>query len=226
MAKEVKKENEAVVNAVSKTEQFLEENKKIIWGILGAIVVIAGISYLCYKFVYVPKKAEALAQMSEAEANFRAGNYELALNGDGNVLGFEEIISDYGSKAGKAVYLYAAICKLEIADTTGNANDEALKYLSKYSTDDQIMAGRAEALKGDAYCNKGEYAKAASCFIKAADISDDVFSATYLLKAGQAYEADGNDAKALAAYKEIKDNYPQSMEAYDIDKYITRLEVK
>lgn len=221
MAKEVKKENEAVVTAVNKVELFLEENKKTIWGIIAAIAVIAGASYLYYKFAYLPGKAEAQAQMYKAEATFRDGNYELALNGDGNVLGFKDIIGEYGTKAGKSVYLYAAICELQ----TGNA-DEALSYLAKYSTRDEILAARAESLKGDAYCNKGDYKKAVACFEKAAGISDNVFKATYLLKAGQAYEALGENAKALDAYRTIKDQCGKSIEAYDIDKYITRLEVK
>lgn len=221
MAKEVKTENEAVVNAVSSIEQFFDTNKKLIWGIILAIVVIAGGSYLYYKFAYLPKKAEAQQQMYKAEAAFRDGNYELALNGDGNILGFKDIISDYGNKAGKAVYLYAAICEMQ------NSNfDEVLSYLAKYSTKDQILAGRAKALKGDVYCAKEDYAKAASCFEDAAKTSDDSFSAAYLLKAGQAYEALGKNDKALELYKEIKDKYLKSIEAYDIDKYITRLEVK
>lgn len=222
MAKQVLNENEAAVaNAVTKTEQFLLDNKKTIWGVLAAVVVVAGISYCGYKFMYMPKKAEALQQMSKAEANFQAGNYDLALNGDGNVLGFEEVIAEYGSKAGKSVYLYAATCAMKMGDA-----DKALSYIGKYSSKDQIMAGRAEALKGDAYANKGDYAKAAAAFMKAAKVSDDVFSAGYLLKAGEAYEAMGQDDKAMANYKLIKDQYSNSIEAMDIDKYITRLEVK
>lgn len=222
MAKQVLNENEAAVaNAVTKTEQFLLDNKKTIWGVLAAVVVVAGISYCGYRFMYMPKKAEALQQMSKAEANFQAGNYELALNGDGNVLGFEEVIAEYGSKAGKSVYLYAATCAMKMGDA-----DKALSYIGKYSSKDQIMAGRAEALKGDAYANKGDYAKAAAAFMKAAKVSDDVFSAGYLLKAGEAYEAMGQDDKAMANYKLIKDQYSNSIEAMDIDKYITRLEVK
>lgn len=222
MAKQVLNENEAAVaNAVSKTEQFLLDNKKTIWGVLAAVVVVAGISYCGYRFMYMPKKAEALQQMSKAEANFQAGNYELALNGDGNVLGFEEVIAEYGSKAGKSVYLYAATCAMKMGDA-----DKALSFIGKYSSKDQIMAGRAEALKGDAYANKGDYAKAAAAFMKAAKVSDDVFSAGYLLKAGEAYEAMGQDDKAMANYKLIKDQYSNSIEAMDIDKYITRLEVK
>ena len=60
--------------------------------------------------------------------------------------------------------------------------------------------------------------------MKAAKVSDNMFSATYLLKAGITYEELGQRDKALAAYKEIKDKYPQSMEGYDIDKYISRIE--
>ena len=62
--------------------------------------------------------------------------------------------------------------------------------------------------------------------MKAAKVSDDMFSAAYLLKAGVTWEELGDDAKALACYNDIKDNYPQSMEAYDIDKYISRIEAK
>lgn len=221
MAKEVKNENEAVVTAVSKTERFLTENKKFIWGVIGAIVVLACAGYASYKFVYLPEKAEALAQMYKAEQNFREENYELALKGDDNVLGFEDIIDQYGSKAGRAVYLYAAVCEMKAGEP-----ELALSYLSKYSSSDNIMEGRAEALRGDAYCAKEEYAKAAASYEKAAKVSDNVFSAAYLLKAGQVYETLEKNDKALAAYNEIKENYPQSMEAYEIDKYITRLEVK
>lgn len=221
MAKEVKNENEVVVSAVTRAEQFLNDNKKTIWGIIAAAVVIAGASYLYYKFAYQPKKAEALEQMYKAEASFRAGNYDIALNGDGNDLGFKDIISEYGSKAGKAVYFYAAVCELE----EGNA-DGALDYLSKYSTKDRIMASRAESLKGDAYCDKEDYTKAAACFIKAAGLADNTFSAAYLLKAGQAYETLGENEKALEAYNTIKDKYSASLEAFEIDKYIARLEVK
>ena len=44
-----------------------------------------------------------------------------------------------------------------------------------------------------------------------------------LLNAGRNYEADGNLSKALSLYQKIKDKYPQSAEARDIDKYIGRV---
>lgn len=222
MAKEVMTENEAAVaNAVSKTEQFLQKNAKLIWGVLAAAVVVVALAYCGYRFIYMPQKAEALQQMSKAEANFQAGNYELALKGDGNDLGFEEVIAQYGSKAGKSVYLYAAICEMNL----GNA-ESALQYAGKYNGKDNTLAARCEALKGDAYVNLSNYAKAADSFKKAAKTSNNVFSAQYLVKAGLAYEAMGQNEDAAACYKQIKDQYPNSIEAVDVDKYITRLEVK
>ena len=47
-----------------------------------------------------------------------------------------------------------------------------------------------------------------------------------LVKAGVTAEKLGQDAKALEFYKKIKDQYPSSMEGYDVEKYIGRFESK
>ncbi len=222
MAKETQNENvEVVAEAVSKTEIFFRKNRNILITILAAVVVAAAAYFCWYKFAFQPKQAEALEQMSYAEANFRNMEYELALNGDGNVLGFAQVIDEYGCKAGQAVYLYAGVCQLQL----GNY-EEAISYLKKYKGKDQILAGRALACTGDAYVGLSDYAKALACFEKAAAKSDNMFSAAYLLKAGAVCEELGDNAKALSFYKEIKEKYPQSMEGYEIDKYISRIENK
>lgn len=211
---------EALQQTVStKTDEFFKKNKKLLWGIVIAVVVIA-LAILGYqKFIYQPKCAEAMQQTYPAEMNFQAGEYELALNGDGNVLGFAEIIKEYGSKAGKAVYLYAGVCEYQL----GNF-DAALDYLNKYDGKEPILAARAEACKGDAYVGLEKYQEAIKCFENAAAKADNIFAAGYLFKAGIAYEELGNKAEALRCYKAIEDKYPQSIEAYDIDKYISRVE--
>ena len=212
-------QQERIEEGVSKVEKFFDENKKIIWSCFGAILVV-GLLVLCYqKFYLQPKSAEAQEQMFPAEANFQAGEYELALNGDGNSLGFAQIIDDYGSKAGEAVYLYAGVCELQL----GNY-ENALGYLKKYNGSDAILAARALACQGDAYVGLEKYKEALSCFEKAAARSDNMFSAAYLLKAGVVCEELGDSQKALSLYKQIKDKYPQSREGYDIDKYISRIE--
>ena len=222
MAKEIKNENaEAVVEAVSKTEKFFNENGKLLAGICAGVVVACAAVFCWVKFVHQPQVAEAQGQMAYAEQVFRSGDYQTALNGDGNTLGFVQIIEEYGKKAGESVYFYAGVCELQ------NGNwEQAIKYLESYKGDDAILAARAKACVGDAYVGLENYSKALSCFEAAAAAADNMFAAGYLLKAGAVAEKLGDDTKALSFYKNIKEAYPQSMEGYDVDKYIGRIEAK
>ena len=222
MAKITKPQEETrqqnVAEAVSKTELFFKENGKIIYGCVIAALVIA-LAIIAYnRFILQPKKAEAVKQLAQAERWFEAGEYELALAGDDNDLGLEDLISQYGGKAGEAVYLYAGIAKLH----TG-AYEEAISYLKKYKGEDPIMLGRAQACIGDAYVELKDYPTAISWFEKAAKTTDNAYAAAYLLKAGIAAEANGDNAKALACYTTIKDQWGTAPESMEIDKYITRI---
>lgn len=214
-----KLQQEKLEETVSSVEKFFNENKKIIWGCLGGIVVLGLLVLAFQKFYVQPKSAEAQEQMLPAEIAFRAGSFDVALNGDGNSLGFQQIIDEYGAKAGKSVYMYAGICELNL----GNF-ESAISYLKKYNGKDEILAAKALACQGDAYVGLEQYQQALSCFEKAAAEIDNIFAANYLLKAGIVCEEMGDSAKALAFYKKIKDQYPQSNEGYDVDKYISRIE--
>ncbi|MCQ2143588.1 MAG: tetratricopeptide repeat protein, partial [Bacteroidales bacterium] len=199
-----------------------KENKKTITYAAAAVVVVALAIFLYVKFGYAPKVAEALETAYPAEAQFQAGNFETALNGDGSsVIGFADIIDEYGTKAGKAVYFYAGVCEYQL----GNFED-AITYLKKYNGKDAILAGRALACTGDAYVSLEDYETALGYYVKAAKKSNNSFSAAYLLKAGEVCEALGRNDEALSYYKEIKNEYAGSYEAYEIDKYISRMEVK
>ena len=222
MAKEIKNENaEAVVEAVSKTEKFFQENGKTLSIICAAFLVVCVAVFCWFKFAYQPKVAEAQGQMAYAEQNFRNADYEVALNGDGNSLGFVQIIDEYGKKAGKAVYFYAGVCELQLGEW-----EQAIKYLKAYNGKDTILSARAAACIGDAYVGLEDYKTALGYFEKAAAAADNVYTAGYLLKAGIVAEELGDNAKALEYYNVILDQYPQSMEAYDVDKYIGRIENK
>ncbi len=210
---------EQVETSVSKFEQFYEKYNKVIWGVIIAIVVVWLAVLAYHKYIYQPKCAEAQEQAYPAEASFRDGEYELALNGDGNVLGFTEIIDSYGTKAGKAVYMYAGVSALRL----GNFED-AVKYLKKYNGKEPILAARALACLGDAYVGLEDYKAAIAAYKKAVAKADNVYAAGYLVKEGLALEKIGDKAAALKCYKTVKADYPQSMEAYDIDRYIAAVE--
>ncbi len=221
LKKEEAQRQENISEKVSAANRFMDENKKLIYGAVIAVLVV-GLGILAYnQWVAKPQRAEAMEQMFPAENSFAAGEFEIALNGDGNNLGFKDIISEYGSHAGRAATFYAGVCELRL----GNY-EEAISYLKKYKGKDDILMARATACLGDAYVGLEDYGTAVGCFEKAAAEADNIFAATYLLKAGIAYEALGKADKALACYKTIKDQYPQSVEGYDIDKYISRIEAE
>ena len=226
MAKENLNDKEALrqenlEETVSKTDQFYNEHKKTIWTVICALVVIALAVFAYVKLIYQPKCAEASQQAFPAEQSFEAGEFELALNGDGNVLGLADVIKEYGSKAGAAVFMEAGECALQLGQF-----EEALNYFKKYKGKEPVLAARAIACQGDAYAGLEQYQDAVAAYTKAAAKADNVFAAGYLLKAGIMYEELGNKDKALDCYKTIKDKYPQSVEGYDIDKYITRAEAE
>ncbi len=173
MAKEIKNENaEAVVEAMSKTEQFFTKNAKTLSYICLAAVVLCAAVFCWYKFVNQPKVEEAQGQMALAEQNFRAANYVVALNGDGNVLGFVQILAEYGKTAGKSVNFYAGVCELQL----GNY-EAAIKYLEAYNGKDEILKARATACIGDAYAGLEDYSKALGYFEKAAAVVDNMYAA-------------------------------------------------
>ena len=142
---------------------------------------------------------------------------------DGNLMfndiDLMEIIDKYGAKAGQAVYMYGGVAKLQ----TGQY-EEAIALLKKYKGEDPILAGRAQACIGDALVELENYSEAISWFEKAAKTTDNAFAASYLLKAGIAAEAAGDNAKALSFYKTIKEKWMSAPEAMEIDKYISRIQ--
>lgn len=220
MSKNIKHHDteETVGEALNQTEHFIERNKKIIIYSLVAIVAITSIGFAYQHLYRKPRINEALSQTFVAEQYFRTDSFSLALNGDGNALGFKQIIDEYGSNAGEAVYMYAGICELHL----GNFN-EAITLLKKYKGDDPILQARSICNIGDAYASLKQNKEAVDYYIKAAKYADNPFAATYLLKAGLMYEELGDKESAIKAYEEIKVKYPQTVEGYEIDKYISRI---
>ncbi|MCI2081640.1 MAG: tetratricopeptide repeat protein [Bacteroidales bacterium] len=221
--KKTTKANEAnneenVGTAVSKTELFFQKYDKLLtWILVGIIVVIFGI-YAVNKWVRKPKREEATSQTFVAERYFRQDEFGKALNGDGNNLGFLDIIKHYGAMGGEDVYFYTGICEYN----QGNY-EEAIMYLKKYKSKEPVTAARALCNIGDSYVNLNDNENALKYYKKAIEKADNPFTAKYMLKAGIICEELGENDEALKYYNDIKIKYPQTYEAYEIDKYISRI---
>jgi tetratricopeptide (TPR) repeat protein len=170
--------------------------------------------------MYLSKKNdEAQSQMFQAQKYLEMDSLNLALNGDGNYLGFADIANEYKfTKAGNLARYSAGICNLHL----GNYK-EAIKYLDKYSKKDKVIGSIAIGATGDAYVELGDTEKGIAKYLEAADYADNQFNTPlYLMKAAELYEMSGKYAEALKLYQRIKDNYPSSTEGVTIDKYIAR----
>jgi len=214
---------EGVESALTKAEQFIETyQKQIIWVFGGIILVVA--LYILFQRYYVEKRTlEAAVQMFPAEQYFEAGEWERALDGDGNNLGFDNIIKDYKfTKSANLAKYYAGICYLRLGEY-----DEAIRYLSKFKSKDLMLSSIALGGIGDAYSQLDEPAKAINFYKKAAEHKkNDFTSPLYLLRAGILLENEGRLKEAGELFERIKSDYPTSAEGRNIDKYIARIKAQ
>lgn len=209
-----------VEELVSKSELFIETySKKIISGIIALIVVVGAI--FAYRQLYsLPRQQKASAALFKGEQYFARDSFQLALNGNGaDYDGFEAIIKEYGStNAGNLAKAYAGICYAKLGE-----NEKALNYLKSFSASDNMISPAVTIALGDCYVNMDNTKEGIKCFEKAAkDANNVVLAPIALKKAGIAYESLKQYKEAVKVYTTIKEQYFNSMEAADIDKYITR----
>ncbi|MFA9391912.1 MAG: tol-pal system YbgF family protein [Prolixibacteraceae bacterium] len=209
-----------VEEALTKTEQFLENHLNVVLYVIGGLIVVV-LGFLGYqKYVISPKNIEAQEQMFTAQDYFSIDSFDLALNGDGVTLGFLDIIDDFGAtKAGNLAEYYAGISYLHLGEY-----ESAISCLKKFDTDDLLLEPLAKAAIGDAYVELGKYDKAIAEYKSALDANENDFTTpTVLVKLGAVYEQKGEKAKALEAYEQISKKYPKSTEVANVEKSIARL---
>lgn len=225
MAKNTKEDNpqslKNVEQTLSKTEQFLEQNYMALLIGLGVIVLLVGLFWLGR--VYLTKKNdEAQSQMYQAEKYLEMDSLKLALNGDGNYLGFIDIANDYKlTNSGNLAKYSAGICYLHLGQY-----EEAIEYLESYKKKDKLIGSLALGATGDAYIELGDFEKGISKYMEAADFADNSFNTPlFLMKTGEIHELNGNYKEALKVYERIKAEYPESTEGNTIEKYIARVKL-
>lgn len=222
MAKSKKEDNpqgiKNVEETLTRTEQFLEENYKPLLTGLAILVVLVGLFWLG-KMYLSKRNDEGESQMYQAQKYLEQDSVNLALNGDGNYLGFIDIAKDYKfTNAGNLALYGAGICYLHL----GNF-EEAIDFLEKYSKKDKVIGSIAIGATGDAYVELGNTEKGIEKYLEAAKFANNSFNTPlFLMKAAELYEINGKYANALKLYEKIKDEYPSSTEGSSIEKYISR----
>jgi tetratricopeptide (TPR) repeat protein len=218
---EIENSGDAVI---AKAKDFWAKYSKLILIAGTTLIVLVGGFFIYKNFFQKPKEEKAADAMFKAEDYYRMDSVRLALNGDGQYLGFLKIMDKFsGTDAANLASFYAGSCYLKLDD---NAN--AIKYLKKFSTDAKQIQQRAYKLLGDAYADQGNAAEALDYYKKAAHHfeKDNTNSAEALFLA--AYLADRvlkNQKEAIDLFKELKEKFPKTAQGIEADTYLAQLGV-
>ncbi len=225
-----------VVTEVAETNEVVEKakdfwsrfSKPIIY--VGSALILAVGGWLAYKnFVKIPNESKAADMIYPAEQlfskmvqnGFSKDSINLVLNGGNGITGVLKVASNYGgTAAGNRAHYIAGACYLNNKDF-----NNAVKQLKEFSTPATQVQSAAYSLLGDAYSELKKNDDALSYYKKAADVNpkDEFMTPEALFKAGLFAETIGKTQDAIAFYQRIKDEYPKSSHAAEMDKYLARL---
>ncbi len=209
---------------IAKAKDFSEKNNKLVMIVSAVIIVLVGGYYIYQNYFKSPKETKATEAIFKAEEYFRMDSVNLALNGDGQYMGFLKIIDKFsGTDAGDLANYYAGSCYIKLGE-----NEKALKYLKKFSSTSKPVQARAYKLIADASADLGKNADALDYYKKAAHHfeKDETNSAEYLFMG--AYFADRvmkDQKEAIALYKELKEKFPKTLQGQQADNYLAQLGV-
>jgi tetratricopeptide (TPR) repeat protein len=215
--------------SASITEAWVSKYQNFILTGIG-LIALTVLSYLGYQsYVFEPKKAEAVNELSQAQYYFElavnAQNSDSlflrALNGGEGKYGFLDLIDNYsGTPAAKLATYSAGMAYLNLGDYVN-----AIDYLDQFDTDDVMLKALAKGAIGDAFAQIGQPEEAYDYYVLAHQASDNSFSAPkYLYKAGILGASLGKNNAALRYFKKIQSDYPEAPEANWVAVQIGRLE--
>ena len=216
----------ALEETANKSEKWIEQNSKpLLIALVAAVVLIFG--YMAYtQFVKIPSEKNAANALVFAKKEFTKANaskdaeaFKVALNGTDENEGLIAIADDHGSSnAGNLAKYYAGISYLNLKEY-----DNAIDYLKDVSTNDAILNSVIKGSLGDAYLAKNDTDEALDYFAEAANTSTNkAIAPLYMLKAGKLALAIKDYSKAEELLTSIKEDYPTSSQAKDIDTYLNQ----
>lgn len=214
---------EGLDSGANKIESWIIQRQKYLLIGIGLIVVIV-LGYLAYlHFIMDPAEKNAADELAYPKAYFEEAIamaepadslYKLALNGDGAKSGLLDIIDQYGrTKAGNLAKYYAGISYLKMADTK-----KAIEYLDEFSSDDLMLGAVAKGAIGDAFIDLNKLEDAMKYYEEAYQLNPNTLTTPIFMdKAAKTALALKDFSKAEELYVKIKENYPASQVAQDID---------
>lgn len=220
-----KKEEEILVDVIeakAAAQNFFERNQLAVVGVGALIVLLIG-GYLGYNMLYQqPREDVAMSQMFKAEYQFQRDSFALALESPGSGYdGFLDIIDNYsGTEAANLAKYYAGISYLNL-----NRFEDAITFLESYDASGNVTTITKYGALGDAASELGDLAKAIDYYKKATSgPSNKALTPYYLHKLGLLAYRQGDTATAEKAFARINEEFPDTPESADADKYLAMIQ--
>ena len=213
---------DAIITWYARAWGYFDENRKVVYGAVAGLVVL--IALIVGWVVYQNQKSqEAEELLAGIVAAYEASSYQEALDGTADQLGLLEITEEYGSTdAGNLAHFYAADALYQLGEY-----DRALEHFQEFDKPDGFLGASAIAGAAAVYENREEHERAADLYMEAAQFFENPLSSPqYLMNAGRAYEAAGDYGEAQRAYELIREDYPDSNIASQVEVYIARAAAK
>lgn len=220
-------------DTANKAEEWVADNQKYIFGVVGAIA-LGVLLYMAYgKFIQEPNEAEASNEAYKAQTYFtqavdatgtaKDSLFNLALNGGEGKLGLLDIIEDYsGTKAANLANYTAGMAYLNMNDY-----QNAVTYLDKFSANDEILAANAKGGVADAFVQLNQLEDALTYYEKALALTTNEYTTPKFLYKASVVALDlGKNDVAAKYLTRIKDEFPSALEAGKVDALLGKAQAK
>ncbi len=206
---------DSINNRLTDLGRNIETNKKAMGIAMGAILVVAALTFAWLYLYRIPTNNKAMEAYNKVELSSM-------MNDSLSASQYKKVADEYGSTAaGKLAALSAA----QTLYGSGKY-EEAAKYLKKFSSNDKVLDANAQILLGDCYVNLKKYDDALAAFKNAVKKGDGnpQIAPRALLKQAVVYDEQKKFGDALKCYETIKKDYPEFTlgNGISIDAYIER----
>lgn len=221
------------VDVIQKARGFWVNYNKPVTYIGSAIIIVLG-GWFVYKYMFkLPTEDKANDAVFVTQryfsdfSNAPADSIKIilaakCLNGDGVNTGALKIINKFpGTAAANLCEYYAGACYLQLKQF-----DKSIRFLKDFDGHGATqIKSRAYGMIADASAELNKNDQALEYYKKAANVDDkdEYTSSEFLFRAALFAEATGKTKEAVELFKKIKEEYPLSEKAADVDKYLAKL---
>ncbi len=212
-----------LVTTYFKVYDRIYESRRAVFTVIGIIALVLVI-YLLYTNNLRSENQQAMTQLGRVFPLYDEGDYAKAISGipERNIFGLEDIVRNYGgTETGNLASFYLANSYYHLGD-----NDKSYEYFDRFRSRDPLLRASALAGKAAIHETRGEHSQAAELFEQAAlRFGKTAITPENLKHAGRNYFQAGSATKAIEVLEKLKEEYPESAHARDVDLLLAQISV-